>query len=115
VVRQRVIQRARQKVIERGDETASVQIAHILGNNNQPVLFRVAEGVHSPEQAGFFLSQFGVLSGEVDAFLKADARPFVRIEYSHPILHKDGLQKHLSCVLHMKQVRCVFPTALSLG
>ena len=44
-----------------------------------------------------------MLSCKIDTFFEADARPFARIKYLYPFLHKDGLQKHLGCVLHMKQ------------
>jgi hypothetical protein len=67
------------------------------------VLFGVAQGVHGPEQATFFLSQFRVLGGEVDAFFKTNAGLLDRLKYSHALLHKNGFQKHLGRVLHMEQ------------
>jgi hypothetical protein len=49
MVRQRVIHRAFQEVVKRGDEAARMQIQYVLGDDDEPVLFAVAKGVHSAE------------------------------------------------------------------
>ena len=80
-----------------------MEVEYVLGNDNQPVLFCVPQRIYSPEQASLFLSQGGVLGGEIDALFETDACLLIRIEHSYLPLNEDRLQQHLGGMLHVEQ------------